>query len=347
MQDSMTVRERFQAIMHFQPFDRLPILEWAGWWNKTLERWHTEGLPANCTDRYDVCDHFGLDCYLQDWFHPIHWEAPPPPSHGAGRLGGSDNPEKAYEQLHPYLFQMQEEWPVNPKKWREWAQIQRRGDAVLWFTLDGFFWFPRMIFGIEKHLYAFYEYPDLMHRMNRENAEFTLRMIDKVCEICKPDFMTFAEDMSYNGGPMLSEELFDEFMLPYYRMVVPRLKEHGIIPLIDSDGDVTMATPWFERAGLEGILPLERQAGTDLTALRKSHPTMKFIGHFDKMVMNQGEQALRAEFERLLPLASTGGFLISCDHQTPPGVSYQDYQCYLRLFREYGRGVGRSTTLAL
>jgi len=36
--------------------------------------------------------------------------------------------------------------------------------------------------------------------------------------------------------------------------------------------------------------------------------------------------------------ARRGGFIISCDHQTPPGVSYDQYQLYLRLFREYGRG---------
>ena len=43
----MTNRERFQALMHFQPVDRLPIVEWASWWNETLDRWHGEGLDAH------------------------------------------------------------------------------------------------------------------------------------------------------------------------------------------------------------------------------------------------------------------------------------------------------------
>ena len=41
----MTTRERFQAVMNFRPFDRLPLLEWAGWWDKTIQRWRGEGLP--------------------------------------------------------------------------------------------------------------------------------------------------------------------------------------------------------------------------------------------------------------------------------------------------------------
>lgn len=68
---------------------------------------------------------------------------------------------------------------------------------------------------------------------------------------------------------------------------------------------------------------------------------MKFIGHFDKMTMNRGEAAMRGEFERLLPTAAKGGFIISVDHQTPPGVSLQDYQLYLKLFREYAQVAGR------
>jgi hypothetical protein len=30
-----------------------------------------------------------------------------------------------------------------------------------------------------------------------------------------------------------------------------------------------------------------------------------------------------------------GGFIPSVDHQTPPGVSLQQYQTYLRLLKEY------------
>jgi len=61
------------------------------------------------------------------------------------------------------------------------------------------------------------------------------------------------------------------------------------------------------------------------------------------MTMNKGEAAMRAEFERLLPTAKKGGFLISCDHQTPPGVSYEEYKLYLSLFREYAEEIGKQS----
>lgn len=218
---------------------------------------------------------------------------------------------------------------------------QKRGQAVLWVYLEGFFWFPREVFGVERHLYAFYDEPELMHRMNSDLADWHIKVIEEVCSICTPDFMTFAEDMSYNHGPMISKELFDEFLRPYYDKVIPKLKEHNIIPIADSDGDISVPAFWFEEAGLQGMLPLERQAGVNITRLREEHPTMRFIGHFDKMTMNRGEDAMRAEFERLLPTASQGGFLIGCDHQTPPGVSYENYKLYISLFKEYAAEAGR------
>jgi hypothetical protein len=330
----MNTRERFQAVMNFQPFDRLPIIEWAGWWNQTVDRWHAEGLPADCTDRYDICRHFGLDVYKQAWFGVARSSCPRPAAHGAGLIRN----EADYEALLPHLYP----WPVvDEDAWKRLAEEQARGDVALWFSVDGFFWFPRRLFGIEPHLYAFYDQPDLMHRINNDLADWIARVFEALFAVCKPDFMTFAEDMSYNHGPMLSQELFDTFMAPYYARVVPVLKANGVLAIVDTDGDVTEPARWFEAAGLEGILPLERQAGVDIAALRRAHPRMRFVGHFDKMTMHRGEAIMRAEFERILPTAARGGFLPGCDHQTPPGVSYDDYKLYVSLFHEYAAEAGR------
>jgi hypothetical protein len=53
------------------------------------------------------------------------------------------------------------------------------------------------------------------------------------------------------------------------------------------------------------------------------------------MVMNRGENAIRNEFERLRPLVRSGRFIPSVDHQTPPGVSLDQYRSYVRLLAEY------------
>jgi len=326
----MNTRERFHAVMSFQPFDRLPLIEWASWWDKTIARWRTEGLPPHLTDRYDIYRHLGLDVYYQDWIAPSR---PPAPYHGGPLISS----ETDYAALARTVFAGGR---INEAQWRKWASHQATGDAVIWFTFEGFFWFPRTLFGIEPHLYAFYDQPALMNRMNEDLLQWNLRLLDQVCDICQPDFMTFGEDMSYNHGPMLSKDLFDEFLKPFYQRLIAELHRRNIMVIIDSDGDVTSAAQWYFDAGADGILPLERQAGVDMGELRRRYPRQRFIGHYDKMVMSHGRDAMRGEFERLLPVAARGGFLPSVDHQTPPGVSFQQYQIYLELFHEFAHRAG-------
>ena len=336
----MSTRERFQAIMNFEPFDRLPVIEIAPWWDETLERWHKEGLPAGLTDNYDICRHFGLDVYKLAYFGHTMPGCPRPVSHGAGIIATEDDYNRIKPLLYPTHFPVDRSG-IDREKWKRWAGEQKQGNIVVLFGVVGFFWFPRQLLGIERHLYSFYDQPDLVHRINSDLVRWIAHVIDEVCSVCTPDFILFNEDMSYNHGPMLSNEHFEEFIAPYYGQIIPKLKEHKIIPMVDSDGDISVPAYWFEKAGLEGIYPLERQAGVDIARLREEHPRMRFMGHFDKMKMNKGEAAMRAEFERLLPTAAKGGFLISCDHQTPPGVSYKDYQLYISLFNEYAREAGR------
>lgn len=329
--------ERFRALMAFEPVDRLPMIEWAAYWDKTVERWHGEGLPAEVKDASDVGAFFGLDPYRQYWIRPLHWTAPSPARHGAGVIAD----EADFDALEPYLFR---DDLLNAPAIEESRRAHARGELVVWLTLEGFFWFPRTLLGIEPHLLAFYDQPELMHRMNEELLNYNIRVVERFCEVLTPEFMTFAEDMSYNHGPMLSKACFDEFVAPYYRRITPLLRERGITCIVDSDGDITRAVPWFEGVGVDGILPLERQAGVDLPGIRREHPRFCCIGHFDKMVMNKGEGPMRAEFERLLPAMRQGGFIPSVDHQTPPGVSLDNYRIYLRLLREYCHKAGKEKT---
>ena len=218
---------------------------------------------------------------------------------------------------------------------RPWAKRQAAGDVVIWITLEGYFWFPRTLMGFNKVSLAFYDQPELIHMINQDLTDFNLRVLDQVLQVCVPTFATIAEDMSYNHGPMISERHFDQFIAPYYRQLVPRLVDANILPFVDTDGDVTLMVPWLLREGIRGVLPLERRAGVSGMDLRNAFPRLCMIGHFDKMVMDKGEQAMRSEFERLMPLMRSGGFIPSVDHQTPPHVTVEQYRTYRRLLDEY------------
>lgn len=327
----MTHVERFQRAMAFQPVDRLPAIEWAGFWDQTLARWQREGLPPEWGgDAATIREGLGLDPYRQFWIGP--W-GPKQDKELQERHLPVRSPQD-YEALLPLLYP---DPPFDPTGLAALAEKQRAGEVVVWLSLLGFFWWPRTLFGIEGHLLAFYDQPELMQRINADLLAFNLRVIEAVCRIVQPSFMTFAEDMSYNHGPMLSRSFFDTFLAPCYRRIVPTLKARGILALVDTDGQVEPMIPWLEDVGIEGCLPLERMAGVDVARIRRQHPRWRMIGGFDKTVMHRGAAAVRAEFARLLPVVRSGGFIPSVDHQTPPEVGLADYKQYLAMLQEYVR----------
>ena len=322
-------RDRFQAVFSgdLKSMDRLPIIEWASWWHLTLNRWKEEGLPDDLSweARFEM---LGLDPHRQLWFRHALPSCPKPPAQGKGLM----EDRESYLKLKPYLYPQEEIQRVK-QVMEEWKTDQSRN--VIWFSMDGGFWFPRTLFGIEAHLYSFYDEPELYHEILEDLAEYQLKVMDAIYSVCTPVFMTIAEDMSYNKGPMLSKGMFTEFLKPYYSVVVPYIRSRGTRVIVDSDGDITEMIPWLMDAGIEGALPLERQAGVDVNYLRKEFGDFILIGGYDKMVMKYGEAAMRQEFERILPAMKKGKYIPSVDHQTPPDVSLENYRIYVKLLKEY------------
>jgi hypothetical protein len=337
----MRADERFRNLISGKNIDRLPMIEWVGWWDQTLARWKNDGLVCREDLSYpflvrDVQLFFGLDACIQYWISAHSQDAPKPLSHGAGIMKTRKDYEKIKGTLYPDPVK------VVRKSYIDWINETRdEGNTMHWFTLEGYFWFARTLFGIEGHLYSFYDEPELLKEICHDHTEWMKKVIEYIGNSVRFDFMTFGEDMSYNHGPMLSKELFDEFLYPFYKEIIPVLKKLDIPIFLDSDGDITLAVDWYASVGIEGMLPLERQAGVDVSEYLKKQPNMFFLGHFDKMCMKHGEESMRREFERLLPSMKTGRFIPSVDHQTPPDVSLENYQIYVKLFKEYTSKVNR------
>ena len=328
--ETMNHVERFRAVMNSQPVDRLPMWEWAMWWDLTIDRWRQEGLPRRLDTVFDIAQYFGLDPYQQFWFSTTEATIEAKQHHVEGIVSDMDD----YLEVLPHLYPDHGE-AIN--QMAPWKERQMEGEAVVWITLEGFFWFPRTLMGFTKLMYAYYDQPELIHRINEDLLEFNLGILDRVEDVCVPTFMTIAEDMSYNHGPMISPDIFYEYLAPYYERLLERTSELDMFVIVDTDGDVTRMVPWVQDVGVDGILPLERQAGVDGMRLREQFPELRMVGHYDKMVMDRGEEGIRREFDRLMPLMKSGGFIPSVDHQTPPHISMEQYRTYLDVFAEYVR----------
>ena len=132
--------------MNFEkPDDRLPMIEWAGWWDETHLRWQRDGLPLHLRGE-DLSDYFGLDELSCIQAHAISSQCPKPAYHGAGII----TDEASYEKIRPYILTdaLIEKFV---KKAFEFRDKHSRGEIAVRFWLDGFFWHPRQLFGITGH----------------------------------------------------------------------------------------------------------------------------------------------------------------------------------------------------
>ena len=227
---------------------------------------------------------------------------------------------------------------------RAYGPLQVKSIAGEWsvrLNLEGFFWTPREMLGIEEHLYAFYDAPELIQDMNQTILDVYQEKLSVMLKILTVDVVYFMEDLSGKNGPMLSPEMFDEFIGRYYRLLVPVLKENGVQHVfVDTDGDFMKLIPNFINAGIEGFLPLDVNAGMDIVEVRKKYPELKLIGGYNKLSIAAGKNTIDKEFERILPVIRQGGYIPGADHQVAPSTHFEDYQYYISQLRQVMKQAG-------
>lgn len=322
------VQDEVKKVLNFDTPSRMPVVEWCLWWDETIARWEEQGMSVGL-DSMGLYDYFEVDKNVQFWLDHYSEQCPKPEHQSLGLI----NNESDYREIRPYILQ-ENAVSLITSKLKNAQEMQQNGEAVAWYTINGFFWFPRELFGIENHLYSFYDHPSLYHQICEQLLEWQINRIDELNRYASFELMTIAEDMSYNNGPMLSRNLFNEFIAPYYKKLIPHIQKYGTRVFVDTDGDVTQMIPWLLDCGVDGVFPLERQAGVDVSYLREQFPALLMIGGFDKMCILKGQETIREEINRLRPVVEKGGYIPAMDHQTPPGTKLDDYRTYIKCLKE-------------
>jgi uroporphyrinogen-III decarboxylase len=149
------------------------------------------------------------------------------------------------------------------------------------------------------------------------------------------------EDLSGKNGPLISPDCFNEFVGDYYRQIIPDMKARGVGNVfVDTDGEFSKLIPHFMAAGVDGFLPMDVNAGMNIVKVREEFPTLKFIGGYNKLMIQEGKEAIDREFERILPVIRGGGYIPGADHQVPPSAPLELYKYYIQKLSEYMKQAG-------
>jgi hypothetical protein len=372
----MTPRERFLAVMEYQPLDRLPNHE-VGVWGQTMDRWQQEGL-----DIYNL--HW-------DWFTGEESLGMDPREYipvNFGMLPGFE--EEVLEQTDRYVIKRQwngivtkallegtahgtrasmDEYMDFPVKNRDdFRQLKKRYGAThqgrypaQWETTMlpgwknrqhplilgrncstlGFYWRAREWMGTEGVSYGWYDQPDLMHEMMEFVADFTIEVSRPILEKVAPDYIFLNEDMAMKTGPLLSPATYRTFIFPHMRRLVDFYKSHGVgYFVVDTDGNSEPLIPLLMEAGVDAIWPMERAADSQnpLFLRKKYGKQLRLWGGVDKRELTKDKQAIENHLRTFIPLVDEGGFIPTIDHTVPPDISLENFTYYMKRKMDLLRG---------
>jgi uroporphyrinogen decarboxylase len=245
-----------------------------------------------------------------------------------------DFPVKNRRDFEKYREHYDQDYTIRlPGNWKELSKKLKNRDFPI--RLGGFpFGFlglPRHLIGTAELFLMMYDDPGLIKDINEFYLNFTMDYWGEIMREMEPDVVLIWEDMASRTGSMISPEMFEEFMSPYYVRIIDFFKQHGVKNIhVDSDGYVEDLIPLWEKLGINGLFPFEIRAGNDMLRIRKNHPGFQILGGVDKSIMTveNAKHNIDMELEKIKELLKYGGYIPHIDHHVSDDVRWDNFKYY-------------------
>lgn len=351
----MSARERFNRQMHFQEVDRSVNCEF-GFWQENYKAWAvfrdngiTTESEANRFFGFDRSDGIGGNLWMSPAFDVREISR-------SSRYSTIINEDGLMAEVpldgHTTIPHFVRSSIVTPDDWykvkKERFQIDEsrrhdidalkrahpdNRDIPFGIGTGSMIGKIRDMLTVEGLAYACSDYPDMVEDMVETVCRLVEHSLDQLLPHFRFDCANGWEDICFNKGPLVSLRFFREVVVPRYKRINRKLKDHGIdIWMIDCDGDVRPILPDFLESGVNCLYPYEVNSCTHPGDLLTQYGhELRIMGGFDKMKLIAGRDAIRTYMESLVPFVARGGFIPGCDHNVPPDVDEHDYLYYLDL----------------
>lgn len=365
----MTFRENVLAILNYRKYDHFPVVSF-GYWTETLDNWAAEGhITKEEAEGYarrgdnspadnSVMKRLGFDfnwnsCpgtanLLFPAFKKEILEEKPDGSQivrdGQGlivlekpgivsipsEIGTSLTDRKAWEEL--YLPKLQ--WNpkrVNTEYFKSLSSLEGR-KIPIGLHCGSLIGNIRNLLGVEQLSYLYVDDEDLYVEIIDTVAELAYKCVETVLETgAKFDYAHFWEDICGKNGPLVTPQVFEDYVAPHYKKITTLLNKHGIdIVSVDCDGWIDRLVPIWLKNGVNTMFPIE--VGTwnaSIAPWREQYGKgLRGVGGMNKNVFAKDYKAIDEEIERLKPLIELGGYIPCPDHRIAPDAKFENVQYY-------------------
>ena len=293
----MNHRERVRAVLHYENYDRMPLVAF-GYWQQTLEKWEKEGyIPAGCAAKYAregdnsaadrlVMNQLGFDFNWNSCAENRSWMYPSFPSkvlrveesgaqirqdsNGllvrtvpgvvsiASEIGTTMTGREAWEEMFLPRFRYCDERVSMEKLISLRAQADELG-IPLGLHCGSLYGNIRNMMGVQELSYLAIDDEELYEEIINTVGDLVYRTAERaLLSGIKFDYAHFWEDICFNNGPLIRPEVFRELLAPHYKRITGLLNAHGIdIVSVDCDGKIDLLLPIWLESGVNTMFPIE------------------------------------------------------------------------------------------
>lgn len=364
---NMTHRERVKAILHYQDYDKMPVVHF-GYWDETLQKWADEGhisqelahawTDGNEADKeiaaklgfdFNWNECFGGNAGLMPGFEPRLLEEYPDGKRKVMDAKGNINIIKpgvdsipaqvgtlmtgreAWEELYkPRLTYSDQRIDLEALKRLAAEDSQRTLPKCI--HCGSLYGAIRDMIGVTDLAYLQADDEELYDEVIDTVGELAYRVAEKILSIYDGfDFAHFWEDICFKNGPLISPRVFREKVGPHYKRITDMLAAHGIdIVSLDCDGCIDKLVPVWLDNGVNTMFPIEVGVwDASIAPWRAQYGAqVRGVGGMNKTVFARERADIDAEVERLKGLIALGGYIPCPDHRIAPDAKWENVQYY-------------------
>ncbi len=135
--------------------------------------------------------------------------------------------------------------------------------------------------GLELFSYFITDYPEIFDLYMRKGTEFKVRVINRAKRISDFSAIFDCEDIASKNGPLFSPSIMKKYFYPHLEQIIDAYHKKGIKFIFHTDGNVMPILDDLVATGIDGLNPLEVIAGMNLKEVRERHKDLIMIGGID------------------------------------------------------------------
>ncbi|MBN1978971.1 MAG: hypothetical protein JW918_16345 [Anaerolineae bacterium] len=361
----MNDRERTWAILHYENYDRLPLVHF-GFWDETPYHWAAQGhitqeeagdwdvVAAKLGFDFEWSPRFGANLGLFPPFEEKVLEELPDGSRKVLNVDGVVVIQKDGATGIPsevdHILKGRKEWEEHylPRLQfsaerlvvdEEKLAYLRRGEweSPLGVSVGSLYGKIRDYLGLVNSAYLQVDDPALFDEMIETVAELCYQCTKAALDIgARFDYGHFWEDICFKSGPLINPKVFREKVGLHYRRITDLLLSRGVdIVSLDCDGKIDALVPIWLENGVNIMFPIEVGTwGASIAPWRERYGReLRGVGGVDKRAFARDYAAVDVEIERIRPLVDLGGYIPCPDHRIPPDAKWENVQYYCERMR--------------